>query len=88
MIPNRETKDGISIFIFNVMRGSGVKGTQGLKCGSNKHIILGDEEAFVSCTSLLGLVRVYSGFVFVGIIPSMLQEGIVIAIFIHRSRRG
>ena len=83
LIPNYHTKDGISIFIFIVMGGAGVKGTQGLECGSNGRIILGDEEALVFCTGLLVLVRVYGGFV-----PSMLQEGIVIVIFICRSKRG
>ena len=38
------------------MGGAGVKGTQGLECGSNGRIILGDEEAI--CTGLLGLVLV------------------------------
>ena len=74
-----------------MMRGSGVKGTHGLECGSNGRIILGDEEALVFCSSLRGrgLVRVYGGFVFVGIIPSMLQEGIMIVICIHsKGRRG
>ena len=81
-----------SIFIFIMMRGAGVKGTHGLECGSNGRIILSYEETLVFCTSLLGLglVQVYGGFVvFVGIIPSMLQEGIMIVICIHgRGGRG
>ena len=38
LIPNRNTKDGIRI-VISWVRGSGVKGTKDLECGSNKWII-------------------------------------------------
>ena len=55
LIPNRNTKDGISIGIGWV-RGAGVKGRKSLECGSYGRIILGgDGEALVlcMCTGLL-----------------------------------
>ena len=54
LIPNRNTKDGISIGIGWV-RGAGVKGRKSLECGSNGCIILGgDAGALVRFTGLLG----------------------------------
>ena len=60
LIPNRNTKDGISIDISWVC-GSGVLRTKGLECGSYGRIILdgGEEEALVFCTGLFGLVLFY-----------------------------
>ena len=53
LIPNRNTKDGISIDIRWVC-GSGVKSRKSLECGSNGHIILGgDAGALVRFTGLL-----------------------------------
>ena len=56
LIPDRNTKDGISIDIGWV-GGSCVLRRKGFECGSYGRIILGgDEEALVFCTGLLGLV--------------------------------
>ena len=54
VIPNRNTKDGIS-FHISWVGGLGVLRTKGLECGSNGRIILGAvfvDEAF--CAGLLG----------------------------------
>ena len=66
VIPNRNTKDGISIGIGWV-RGAGVKGRKSLECESYGRIILGgDGEALVLCTGLLSLLDCVYG----GIVPS------------------
>ena len=96
MIPNRNTKDGIIINIGWV-GGSCVKGAEGLECGGNGRIILdryfdgcigcsfadsGGSGGWLGCTGAdcSGIL------ICVGLIPSIVQEGIMIVILCVRSR--
>ena len=96
LIPNRNTKDGISINISWV-RGSGVNGTKGLECRSNRWIIFDWYFGYCVCygvavgggcwpicvgTGCIGVL------VFVGLIPSTVQEGTMIIILCVRRSGG
>ena len=97
LVPNRNTKDDISVGISWV-RGASVKGIESLECGSNGWIILDLYGGGWVCYSFAvngGSRLVGTGtdcidiLVRVGLIPSMVQEGIVVVILcVHRRRRG
>ena len=94
LIPNCKTKDGIGI-VISWVRGAGVKGTKGLKCGSNGWIILDQFNGCIGCVvgrsgnvgsdCRLGCTRMLA---LCDMVPSVRQEGVMIIICVRTKGEG